>query len=125
MRTRATLDHLLTRRYVIALMRNPTSLPKRAAGPTNQHGTTLSMDTTRKVGASLPTTPPDQPRVSHLTNDSYCVASVYITQPTRSKETLEQCLTLNVNSLVADHVPFVVGHPQQKGLSHVIGKSTE
>ena len=68
------------------------------------------------VKASLQTTPPDQPRISRLINDNYSVTAVYVTRLIGSKETSKQCQPLNINSLVADHVSFVVGHPQKKCL---------
>ena len=76
------------------------------------------MDTARKAGTSLPTTPPNQPRVSHPINDSYCLVPVCTWQMTRStdKRTLELCQTVNVNSL-ADHVAFVIGHQQKSSAS--------
>ena len=79
-------------------MINSMSLPKRAASLTNQHGRISAMDIIRKVRASHPTIHPDWPRVSRLINDNYCIALVYVTQLTWSKETLEQCQTLNVLS---------------------------
>ena len=93
---------------------------KSSSGPTGQHGRVSAMVTTIKVRVS-PTTP-DRLRVSHHINDNYCIAPVYVTLLTGSQETLEDCQTLNVNSFVADHVPFVVGHPQKKGLSPIIVK---
>ena len=54
------------------------------------HGRLSAMVTARIVGASHPTTPPGQPRISHLINDNYYVASLYVTQLAGDKETLEE-----------------------------------
>ena len=63
------------------------------------------------IKASQVTILHDQPRVSCI-NDNYCLnAPVCAQRLNRSSQ------TLNVNSLVADHVPFAIGQSQKKGLS--------
>ena len=75
----------------------------------------------RKVGESLLTNHPDQPRVSHQINDNYCTAPV-CNMTDRAQKGLEHYQTLKLNSFVADHVPYVVGHPQKKKKSSPIVK---
>ena len=78
----------------------------------------ISRMDTRKVGASLQTTPSDRPRVSHYINDNYCLhARVCAQRLTGRRKTVNSCQTLDVNLIVADHVPFAVGQPQKKSLS--------
>ena len=35
---------------------------------------------------------------------------------------MDNCQTLNVNCVAVDHVPFVAGQPQKKGLSLIVKK---
>ena len=76
------------RRDIFTLMENPASLPRKAAGSTDQHGRVSAMATTRKVGGSRPTTPPDRPRVSHLINDNMT--------DQKGEETVDLCQTSDV-----------------------------
>ena len=76
----------------------------------------------RNTRARQVTTHHDQPMVSRLINDNYCAAPVCARRLTGSRKSLKSCQTLNVNSLVSDHVPFAVGQPKKKGLSPVIVK---
>ena len=101
-------------------MRGQISHLTKAAGLDSQPGKLLvHVAMGRKGLGSPPTTYPGRPRASHI-NDNYCIAPDFVTRLTKSRKTLEQCQTLSVDSFVADHVPYVVGHPQKKGLHPVV-----
>ena len=64
----------------------------------------------------------DQSRVRVLINDNYCVSQPCgCVEIVESPETfVDSCQTLNVNCFAVNHVPFVAGQPQKKGLNPVV-----
>ena len=75
------------------------------------------------VNSRSPTTHSNRPRVTVLINDNYCVPQWGLMTMGKKTETfVGNFQTLNVNCFVADHVPFVVGQLQKKGLSPIIVK---
>ena len=88
------MDHLLIRRDLITLMRDPASHPRKAGSLTDQHGGVPAVVVGRKVRVRPLINLPNRPRVSCHMNDNYCVAPLYVTQLTGNKETLELCQTL-------------------------------
>ena len=48
-----------------------------------------------------------------------------MTMAKRTETFVNNFQNLNVNSFVADHLPFVAGQPQKKGLSPIIVKNKD
>ena len=84
------------------------------------HGRKLTEDSSDEAGARPQTSPPAQPRVSSLTNDSYCLnrfPSRLLTGSNLTGQTMNNLQISNVNSLVVEFVPSAPGFPQRKGIS--------
>ena len=68
-----------------------------------------------EVGAKPPTIHSDQPRVTVLINDNYCVPQLGCVEMAKRTETfVDNCQTLNCFAI--NHVHFVAGQPQKKVL---------
>ena len=81
---------------------------------------------TEEVEARLPTTHSDQPRISPLINDNYCVTKRGLLKRAGGTETFTSVnidtnvQTLNVYCHVVNHVPCVTGLPQKKGVTPIV-----